>query len=464
MAPPPPRNQSDLPSPSPSEPGAVPAADRPQTTLAALERFTCLAERCEDSCCRDWAVSLDRPSLDRLKAVMFPTPAGRDRLVHLLVLGSPSRHVDALGQVQLDENGVCRLLDPDNRCSVQAAHGEAALPTTCAIFPRTALAVADRLEVGGSLGCPEISRLVLLSTDGLAMRPARRPMLTRDYVGKTVGGGPGGDPYADHFSRVRELLMSCFRRNASLGTRLVLAADFAHRVRDLLHKGTVAFDGPRGPFAERALSAEIEETASPALLASLDGDLAALAAPGDATASLIATWLVERRRLPHSPRFAALLDDIFASLRSELGAGAGDGLAGLAPGDLWRIYARRRDALQSRAGARSDLIFSNYCQHFLLRAPYTDAPTLLEHLTKLAIHLAAVRFLTVTHPELAQRLAAPADAIEDARTLDRVAVHAIQTFTKVIGHHVEFTETLLRPQGERTAFGFGRVVMLAKFV
>jgi lysine-N-methylase len=432
-------------------------------TLAALERFNCLAEHCEDTCCRDWAVSIDRPSLDRLKEVVFGTPAGRDRLVHLVVLGSPSRHVDALGQVQLDDNGVCRLLDSDNRCSVQAAHGEAALPTTCAIFPRTALAVGDRIEVGGSLGCPEISRLVLLSTDGLVLRPAAQSMLTRDYVGKTVGDA-AGDPYADHFPGVRELLMSCFQRNVPLGTRLVLAADFAHRVRDLLHRGTAAFDGPRRPFAERRLSAEIDETASQALLASLDGDLAALDAPGDATVSLIATWLVERTRLPHSPRFAALLDGIFASLRSELGAAAGEGLAGLAAGDLWRVYARRRDALQKRVGARSDLIFGNYCRHFLLRAPYTDAPTLLEHLTKLAAHLAAVRFLTVTHPEIAERLAAPADPIDDERTLDRVAVHAIQTFTKVIGHHVEFTETLLRPGGATTGFTFGRMVMLAKFV
>jgi lysine-N-methylase len=445
-------------------PGTVPARDRPQMALAALERFTCLAERCEDTCCRDWAVSIDRPSFDRLKGVMAGTPAGRDRLVHLVVLGSPSRHIDALGQVQLDENGVCRLLDSDDRCSVQAAHGEAALPTTCAIFPRTALAVGDRIEVGASLGCPEISRLVLLSADGLAMRPARQPMLSRDYVGKTVAGEAGGDPYADHFSRVRALLMSCFGRNASLGTSLVLAVDFAHRVRDLLHKGTEAFDGPRRPFAERTLSAEIDETASPALVAALDGELAALDAPGGATASLIATWLVERKRLPHSPRFAALLDGIFASLRSELGAAAGEGLAGLAAGDLWRVYARRRDALQKRAGARSDLIFGNYCQHFLLRAPYTDAPTLLEHLTKLAAHLAAVRFLTVTHPEIAGRLAAPADPTEDMRTLDRVAVHAIQTFTKAIGHHVEFTETLLRPAGATAGFTFGRVVMLAKFV
>lgn len=458
----PPGNQSGLPLPS-SSPDTGPAGGRSQMTLSALEQFACLAERCEDTCCRDWAVSIDRPSLDRLKGFMAGTPAGHDRLVRLVVLGSPSRHVDALGQVQLDENGVCQLLDRDNRCSVQSAYGEEALPTTCAIFPRTALAVGDRIEVGGSLGCPEVARLVLLSDDELAMHPARQPMLTREYVGKTVGLA-GDDPYADHFSSVRQLLMSCFRRNASLGARLVLAADFAHRVRDLLHTGTAAFDGARRPFAERTLRAEIDETASPALLATLEGELTALDAPGDATASLIATWLVERKRLPHSPRFAALLDGILASLRSELVGAAGGALAAPTPSELWQIYARRRDALQLRAGARSDLIFGNYCQHFLLRAPYTDAPTLLEHLTKLAIHLAAVRFLTVTHPEIAERLAAPPDPELDARTLDHAAVHAIQTFTKAIGHHLEFTETLLRPAGAATRFTFGRLVMLAKFV
>ena len=178
----PPGIQSGLSSPS-SQPGTGPAGDRRQMTLTALEKFVCVAERCEDTCCRDWAVTIDRPSLDRLKGFMANTSAGHDRLVRLVVLGSPSRHVDALGQVQLDENGVCQLLDRDNRCSVQSTYGEEALPTTCAIFPRTALAVGDQIEVGGSLGCPEVARLVLLSADELAMRPARRPMLTREYVG-----------------------------------------------------------------------------------------------------------------------------------------------------------------------------------------------------------------------------------------------------------------------------------------
>ena len=457
----------------PALPRPLPIGDRPQATLAAMEKFVCVAERCEDTCCRDWAVSIDRPSLDRLKAAIAGTPEGRDRLVRLVVLGSPSRQVDALGQVQLDEKGTCLLLEADNRCSVHAAFGEQALPTTCAIFPRTAVALPDRIEVGGSLGCPEVARLVLLSSDPMTMRPASKPMLSRSYVGKSVSGDET-DAYARHFLAVREVLLRCFRRDEAaatrpgprLGTQLVLAADFAQRVGELLYAGTPELEGARRPFAERILAAEMAETDAPALRASLDADLEALDAPGDATASLIATWLIERKRLPHSARFGAMIDGTFTSIQREaLGRAPAPG-DGLSPGAIWSVYARRRDALQARVGARSDLIFANYCQHFLLRTPYTDGATLLEHLTKLGVHLAAVRFLTVTHPDLAERLSMPAgvDPDGDARTLDRVVIHAIQTFTKAIGHHVEYTETLLRPAGVTSAFTFGRLVMLAKFV
>ena len=447
----------------PEAPRSLPIGDRPQVTTAAMERFACVAERCEDTCCRDWAVSIDRPSLDRLKAVMARTPQGRDKLVRLVVLGSPSAQVNALGHVQLDDHGTCQLLEPNNRCSVHAGFGEEALPTTCAIFPRTAVALPDQIEVGGSLGCPEVARLMLLTDEALTLRPAEKPMLTRDYVGKTVSGD-GSDAYARYFPGVREVLLRCFRREVALGTRLVLAADFAQRAGSLLYAGTAEMEGARRPFAERTLAAEMAETESPALVASLDGDLEALVAPGDATASLIATWLAERKRLPHSARFGALIDQVFASIHAEaLGRTPGPGDV-LRPADLWRVYARRRDALQARVGARSDRIFGNYCQHFVLRTPYTDAATLLEYLTKLGVHLAAVRFLTVTHPDLEAALADQPSYQSLHQIFDRVAIHAIQTFTKAIGHHVEYTEMLLRPPAGSAGFSFGRLVMLAKFV
>jgi lysine-N-methylase len=438
-------------------------AVRPQVTTAAMERFTCLADRCEDTCCRDWAVAIDRSSLDRMKEVMSATPAGRDRLVRLVVIGRPSRQSEELAQIQLDERGACPLLEEDNRCGVHAAFGEQALTTTCSIFPRTALAVGNHLEIGGSLGCPEITRLVLLSQGELELRPASQAMLPRPYIGKTVSADPA-DAYAHHFSTVREVLLRCFQRDYPLGTRLALAADFAQRVQPLFRAGTTEFEGAGRAFAERRLRGEIAHTDAPELAAALHRDLTTLQASGEATTGLIASWLMGRKRLPHAARFGELLRVVFTSILEEALGGPAPAGAEVTPAQIWQIYARRRAALAARAGARSDLIFGNYARHFLFRSPYTDSSTLLEHLYKLGIHLATVRFLTVMHPDLAERLAGSPDPEADAKALDQVAVHVVQTFTKAIGHHLEYVDTLLRAGAESGGFTFGRLVMLAKFV
>ena len=437
----------------------------PQVTTAAMERFACISDRCEDNCCRDWAVPLDRRSLNKMKSVMSRTAEGRERLHRLVVIGQPAPHVPGQAHIQMNAQGACPMLEPDSRCGVHAAFGEEALTTACSIFPRTAVAVGDHLEIGASLGCPEVGRLVLLADDReeLRLRPAGKAMLPRPYVGNSVSNDPT-DAYAHHFLEVRELLLSLLARDElSLPARLMAAAHFAERVQPFFHAGTTEFEGPRQAFARRRLRTEIEEAAAPSLLATLERDLAAVEAPGEDTAALLSTLLLERKRLPHSPRFAELLRQAFSSLQEEaLGHPAHAGET-MTPGQLWQVYLRRRAALEARLGARSARVFANYCQHFLVRHPYTGAGSLLEYLYRLMVQLAAIRFLTVAHPDLAALLAAePAQG--DRATFDRVVVHVVQTFTKAIGHQVAYLDLAFRSARDGGGFTFGRLLMLAKFI
>jgi len=440
-------------------------AQLPQVTTAALERFACISDRCEDNCCRDWAVPLDQQSLDKIKGVMSKTPEGRERLHRLVVIGRPATRAPGRAHIQMNDQGACPMLEPDSKCGVHAAFGEEALATACSIFPRTAVAVADRLEVGASLGCPEVSRLVLLAEDeeSSRLRPATRSMLPRPYVGNSVSTDPT-DAFAHHFLEVRELLLRLVRLRAHpLAARLVAAAHFADRVQPFFHAGTSEFDGPRQPFARRRLRAEIEEAASPALLTGLAADVANLQVPGDGTAAMLATLLLERKQLPHSPRFAELLRHAFTSLQAEaLGHPARPGET-VTPQELWQVYARRRDALEARLGARSQQLLANYCEHFLVRHPYTGSGSLLEYLYKLMIQLSAIRLLTVAHPDVAALLNDP-PATGDRAVLDRVVVHVVQTFTKAIGHQVAYLDVAFRAAAESGGFSFGRLLVLAKFI
>lgn len=434
-------------------------APLPQLTTAAMESFSCLVDRCPDTCCRDWAVPIDRADLDQMKASLAKHPEGRGRLVRLVVVGRPSSYSDAVASLQMDDRGACPMLEDDQRCGVHATLGEGALTTACSVFPRTALAVGGHVEVGGSLGCPEVARLTLLAPQQPQLRPATAPMLPRAYIGKSIAADPG-DAYAHHFIEVRQALLDAFEGQRSLGTSLMVAADFAERVQPFFHAGTGEFEGAGRPFAERRLTSEIESTRAEELAEALDRDLAALRAPGAGVAGLVWTVLTERRRLPHSAKYASLIERVMASV-----AGEGAGSSAHDPEMLWRVYGRRRDLLAERLGSRGDRVFRNYCVHHLMRSPYTDAGTVLEALYRMAVHLAAVRLLVVLHPALAERLAAAADPSSDGEVFDRVAVEVVQTFTKAIAHHPDYLDAAVNQGAARAGgFTFGQLVLLAKFV
>jgi lysine-N-methylase len=144
----------------------------------------------------------------------------REKVVRLVVLGmrlpsgEPARNL-----VQLDDHGACPMLDPDGACGVQRQHGEALLSTTCSVFPRTSLAVEGRLEVTGSLACPELARLSLLAEDGLDQDSPLAPVLPRAYVGKSVET-EGADLYTSSFTRTRGAVAGLFRQEQfSVGAR-----------------------------------------------------------------------------------------------------------------------------------------------------------------------------------------------------------------------------------------------------
>ena len=146
---------------------------------------------------------------------------------------------------------------------------------------------------------------------------------------------------------------------ALLGTGFVLAADFAERVHEFFHAGTTEFQGAGRTFSELRLQAEMNHTESAPLREALANDLTGLVASGEAVTAFIASLLQDRRRLPHSPRFASLVNDVFQSysLLIEFPEGPAGPLAPPTPDHMWRVYAQRRAALETRVGARLTAVF-----------------------------------------------------------------------------------------------------------
>lgn len=135
---------------------------------AYFDSFSCIANHCPDSCCKEWEVEVDEPSAafyrnlegplgDRLRAVLKDDPQW--------------------GTVMTIESGRCPMWREDGLCRIQAELGHDALCKTCRDFPRLCHDYGTFRELGLELSCPEAARLILTSPNA--------PLVTKEV--------PGGD-------------------------------------------------------------------------------------------------------------------------------------------------------------------------------------------------------------------------------------------------------------------------------
>lgn len=113
--------------------------------------FTCIADKCPDSCCKEWSVDVDENSArfyrdltgplgDQLRQVLQDTPDGT--IIEI-------------------KNGHCPMWRQDGLCRIQAELGHDALCKVCREFPRLRHDYGDFVELGLELSCPEAARLIL---------------------------------------------------------------------------------------------------------------------------------------------------------------------------------------------------------------------------------------------------------------------------------------------------------------
>ena len=115
------------------------------------ESFSCIADRCPDSCCKEWDVDVDSEATAYYRAL--PGPLG-DQLRQVL------RDTED-GTVMTIEDGRCPMWRADGLCRIQAELGHDALCQVCRQFPRLRHDYGTFAELGLELSCPEAARLIL---------------------------------------------------------------------------------------------------------------------------------------------------------------------------------------------------------------------------------------------------------------------------------------------------------------
>src|SRR5256885_12770727 len=147
---------------------------------SGIARFACLGDRCEDTCCRTWSISIDEPHYHSLGDRMRAAGEGGQFEAAFALRPDGDRTQSAFARVRLRvADDCCPLLSPERLCTVHARWGEEALPDVCAAYPRLGRIVGDRFEVHGSLSCPEVARRSLIDDGGADLIEVDRASLGR---------------------------------------------------------------------------------------------------------------------------------------------------------------------------------------------------------------------------------------------------------------------------------------------
>lgn len=109
------------------------------------EKFSCVADKCEDTCCAGWQILIDDESIKKYKKEH-----------------KNDARIDWENEVFCHQAGKrCAFLNEKNLCDMYTQWGKDSLCVTCDRYPRHIEEFENIRENTLSLSCPEVARLVL---------------------------------------------------------------------------------------------------------------------------------------------------------------------------------------------------------------------------------------------------------------------------------------------------------------
>ncbi|MBZ4375857.1 flagellin lysine-N-methylase [Corallococcus sp. AS-1-6] len=407
-----------------------------------MARFRCIAEACEDTCCAGLTVPISESRWGLLRQKVAGTPDAA-RVAELITPNPDGATGQQAGILGKRADGHCAFLDEAKLCSLQRRYGEAVLPDGCSVFPRVLTRWGARVEMAGSLACPETARLCLLSEDALVREPVPEEQALRPQVARQVAAGD--DAWTAHADTVREAMLRLLnRREVPFAARLYALGRMALDLGDFYFPGTTAFASTE----TARLASILREYESTDTLASLHAQLQALELPGGPWAGICGAVLRSREAAVSSPRFLSLMSAVRASY----------GGADTHPDRAWELHAARRSALASLHGARVHQYFLHHALNHVLRHPFTEAESLLNAVFLHVLRASVVRWVLLGHPAVVALLEAPGTPVA---ALDAAAVEAFQVVAKHVEQAPSFLDFArgLAGEGPET---FARLLILVK--
>ncbi len=372
------------------------------------KQFRCLGSACDDNCCRNWEVPIDKGAYERFQN----NPSLRPRMQEYFSRTPEGESTGRYALIKLTNSSRCPFLSEDRLCTLQQQYGSQYLGEVCATYPRNPHRIEGHLEQPLSLSCIEAARLVLLNPQLLPRFQSRKTAYQK-FLLMPDRAVPQGSRKFRYFWEVREfsliLVQDC---SYPLWERMFLLGMFCQRLGEILARGQFG-------LVPKLLHEHAEIAFSGKLRAEMD------AIPIRASAQLQMVIEVALSYLRRTKRELCAINDRIGDLLQTIG---------YAPGcDFADCVDRYQEA------------FSRYYQPFIEQHPYLLENYLINHIFRVVFPFGQFPEKVFERPQreflllclefavLKGLLIGAAGRYRESLTQDRV-VKVVQTMAKSIEH------------------------------
>lgn len=116
------------------------------------KNFKCIASECPDTCCAGWEIIIDQDTHEKYKNLTGKFGQELRSKITIYEDGEPGFRL---------EGDNCPFLNKNKMCDIYSELGEESLCNTCRQFPRFIEEYGSIREIGISISCPEVARLIL---------------------------------------------------------------------------------------------------------------------------------------------------------------------------------------------------------------------------------------------------------------------------------------------------------------
>jgi lysine-N-methylase len=426
---------------------------------AYMLEFHCLGGDCEDTCCQNWDINLDKVHYDLLLSKVKAKSKERDFFNRNILLHDKNNTSESnYAYIKMQETGYCPFYSDSGLCDIHDKYGIEPLNDTCTFFPRVFSQWDNMAEMTGALSCPEIVRKCLFSDDtDHRMVDADINILPRPVFPVSRIIETDNNSYNSKFLDVRKQMLSIMSdSNFSFEARLYFLANFSYRLASHYHQGCQD---------NRRVDEEIKRIQSPEIKNQLDDYFFKFSNAEPVAIVVIQAILQLRIQHEGNDKLSQLAKDILQKYRINYQRSEDFDVYGenIPPDVLSDAFQQNWDELNTRFGVVLEEYFSRYVINCLQREWFISMPDPFSYIHMLTIRIGVLRFLITSHPDIIALLSADRSEQNPIDKFNEKIVEILYLYARSIDHNHAFLHVVYQAMLEQQMMSFDYSLAFIKF-